>query len=270
MWTYFSSNCIKKWIIGSKNCPACRTKALESDIIKLFIEENMDNNDVAETQIDESYIEIRYPDYWHRKMNKCKCELLQCMKNIGDLEYRYLEDFKINIRSYKRWTDGRITEILLDGYLITIFQSTKLEILRQKTNEKSIVTPDGKRYEYFNVPNSSQHDIKIIFNSKQGIHRFANGIQEPLTEPNIVRSNVDSVKQDENYIKFCFLGFCVKRNLKKGKNGKVVIHHFTENPNKSLKITICPEHQIFHVDHFLGNKIIRCTNSGILCEHLQN
>uniref|UniRef100_A0A914QCB5 Uncharacterized protein n=1 Tax=Panagrolaimus davidi TaxID=227884 RepID=A0A914QCB5_9BILA len=82
-------------------------------------------------------------------------------------------------------------------------------------------------------------------------------------------TNEDFVRQNKYCIEYCFSKFTIKRSLKPGENGKVTIRVYSNNPNKCLKIQICPEHQTFYVEHFLGNKINQCTNSGILCEHLQ-
>uniref|UniRef100_A0A914NXS7 Uncharacterized protein n=1 Tax=Panagrolaimus davidi TaxID=227884 RepID=A0A914NXS7_9BILA len=82
------------------------------------------------------------------------------------------------------------------------------------------------------------------------------------------RSNEDYVRQNINRIKFCFPKFSINRSLRNGENGKVTIHVYTNDPNKSLKIKICPEHQSFFVEHLFEKKINRCTKSEFLCEHL--
>uniref|UniRef100_A0A914QSR0 Uncharacterized protein n=1 Tax=Panagrolaimus davidi TaxID=227884 RepID=A0A914QSR0_9BILA len=82
------------------------------------------------------------------------------------------------------------------------------------------------------------------------------------------RFNEDYIRQNVNRIKYYFSKFTIKRSLKNGENGKVTIRVYSNDPNKSLKIQICPEHQSFFVEHLFEKKIYRCTNSEVLCEHL--
>uniref|UniRef100_A0A914QJ67 RING-type domain-containing protein n=1 Tax=Panagrolaimus davidi TaxID=227884 RepID=A0A914QJ67_9BILA len=202
----FHQKCIHQWISNAKNCPTCRTNACQSDIIKLFIQEN--NNEFLIPKKEESlpYIETKLDDCFRRIMKECKCAIFQY--ESGDLQYIY---------------------------------------------EKSIVEPNGIRYEQF----------------YQGMR---NGIKEFLVKTQregSFRSDEDFVRQNTNFIKFCFPKFTIKRSLKNGDNGKVTIRVYTNGSNKSLKIQICSEHQSFYVEHLFEEKITRCTNPEFLCDHLQ-
>uniref|UniRef100_A0A914Q744 Uncharacterized protein n=1 Tax=Panagrolaimus davidi TaxID=227884 RepID=A0A914Q744_9BILA len=128
----------------------------------------------------------------------------------------------------------------------------KKEIIRGKTDDKSIVNPNGERFEYF-------HQV------------MQNGRKEYLiTTQNMggFRSNEDYIPQNVNRIKYNFPKFTIKRSLKNDESGKVTIRVCTNDPNISLKIKICREHQSFFVEHLFEKKITRCTNSEFLCEHL--
>jgi hypothetical protein len=136
-----------------------------------------------------------------------------------------LKDFYVNV--YSCIKSDRITVILPNEIIVKISRSEKLVILRQKTNEKSIVTPDETKYEYFNVPNGSQQDINIIYPGQQ----YQQGIEKPLT----IRSDEDFVRTDKNRTKFCFLRFTVKQSLF-SFNGKITIRVYTKDSNKSMRI----------------------------------
>uniref|UniRef100_A0A914PVR8 Uncharacterized protein n=1 Tax=Panagrolaimus davidi TaxID=227884 RepID=A0A914PVR8_9BILA len=136
--------------------------------------------------------------------------------------------------------------------MITTYPSTQLEILRKKTEEESTVTPNGTRLESF----------------FQGMQNGQKAFVVKTSWTALNRSDKDFVQQDENCIKFCFPKFTVRRSLKKGENGKTTIRVYANDPNKSLRITICPEHQSFSVEHLFETKIIQCAKSERLCEHL--
>uniref|UniRef100_A0AC35EV75 Uncharacterized protein n=1 Tax=Panagrolaimus sp. PS1159 TaxID=55785 RepID=A0AC35EV75_9BILA len=235
-------------MMSGKNCPICRTNAFQSDIIKLFIQENNIEIPILKKEEILPYIETKYDGFCQRIIKECKCEIFQY--ETGKLQYKCLKDFDINICSYEK--TGNIQIIFPNEIIVKTFQSKRLDIIRGKTNEKSIVDSNGKRFEHF----------------YQGMR---NGIKEFLVKtPNkgFFRSNDDFVRQDVNRIKFCFSKFTIKRSLKNEENGKIIIRVFTNDPKKSLKIQICPEHQSFFIEHFFEIKITRCTNSGFLCNHL--
>uniref|UniRef100_A0A914PKE1 Uncharacterized protein n=1 Tax=Panagrolaimus davidi TaxID=227884 RepID=A0A914PKE1_9BILA len=194
-----------------------------------------------------------------KEKENCKCEIVKY--KTSDSQYNCLKDFDVNI--YSCLKNDRITVILPNEFIVKISRSKKLVILRQKTNEKSIVTPDGTRYEYFNVPNDSHQNINIIYPGQQ-YQRNLQGIEKPLT----IRSDEDFVRTDKNRTKFCFLGFTVKQSLFSLNGIRITIRVYTKDSNKSMRIRICPEHQSFFVVHLLENKINRCTSSEFLCEHL--
>uniref|UniRef100_A0A914QA41 RING-type domain-containing protein n=1 Tax=Panagrolaimus davidi TaxID=227884 RepID=A0A914QA41_9BILA len=252
----FHQNCINQWITGTKTCPLCRTQASDSDVIKLFIERN--NEPLSKTLKHESFTE----------MKECTCELFRYEHR--HLYYRCLPDFKMHILPRTMWMEGQIKVTLANGYIITLFESTKFQILRQKTNEKSVIAQSGIRYEYFNVPNRSQQEIDIIFSKNQGFKQYANGTKDFLNNTTTFRLGEDFVKQDENSIKFSWPGYNITRSLKNGDAGQVIVHAFTNDPKGSLRITICPEHQVFHVEHILGSNATRCKNTKKRCIHLQN
>uniref|UniRef100_A0A914QV09 Uncharacterized protein n=1 Tax=Panagrolaimus davidi TaxID=227884 RepID=A0A914QV09_9BILA len=135
--------------------------------------------------------------------------------------------------------------------MITTYPSTQLEVLRQKTEEISTVTPNGKRLESF----------------YQGMENGQKAFVVKTSWTSLDRSDKDYVRQGANGIQFCFPKFTVRRSLKKGENGKTTIRVYANDLNKSLKITICPEHQLFSVEHLFETKIIQCAKSERLCEH---
>uniref|UniRef100_A0A914QQD9 RING-type domain-containing protein n=1 Tax=Panagrolaimus davidi TaxID=227884 RepID=A0A914QQD9_9BILA len=235
----FHQKCIYQWIFSAKNCPTCQTNAFQSDIIKLFIQEN--NVEIVIPKKEEilPFIETKYDNCIQRIMKECKCEILRY--ETGDLQYNCKKGFDINICSYEK--TGRIQIIFPDEITVKTYKSKRLVIIRGKTNKISTVDPNGKLFEYYS-------ERKEFF----------------ITTEKTFRSNEGLVRQDKNCIKFCFPKFIVKRSL---ENGKVTILVYTSDPNKSLKIQICPEHQSFFVEHSLGNKISRCTNSEFLCDHLR-
>uniref|UniRef100_A0AC35GSM2 Uncharacterized protein n=1 Tax=Panagrolaimus sp. PS1159 TaxID=55785 RepID=A0AC35GSM2_9BILA len=180
------------------------------------------------------YIETKYDGCIQRIMKEWKCEILPY--EIGNLEYKCLKDFGINVCSYEN--AGIIQITFPDEIMVKTFQSKRLVIIRGKTNKISTVDPNGKLFEF----------------KTQNIEGF--------------RSNEDFVRQNKNCIEFCFSTFTIKRSLNNGENGKVTIRVYTNDPNKCLKIRICSEHQSFFVEHPFEEKIIRCTNSEFLCDHL--
>uniref|UniRef100_A0A914PGY0 RING-type domain-containing protein n=1 Tax=Panagrolaimus davidi TaxID=227884 RepID=A0A914PGY0_9BILA len=242
----FHQKCILQWISIAKNCPLCRTNAVQWDIIKSFIQENNAEIVIPKKKEILPYIETKHTNYCHRIMKECNCEIFRY--GTGDLEYKCSKDFDINI-----YSGDKIQITLTDEIMITINPSSQFEILRQKTEDESIVLPNGKRFEYF----------------YQGIR---NGRKEFFVETpreGTFRSNEDFVQQDVNCIKFCFPKFTINRSLRNGESVKVTIRVYTNDSNKSLKIKICPEHQSFYVEHIFEKKINRCTNSEFLCDHLQ-
>uniref|UniRef100_A0AC35G4G4 RING-type domain-containing protein n=1 Tax=Panagrolaimus sp. PS1159 TaxID=55785 RepID=A0AC35G4G4_9BILA len=242
----FHQKFIHQWISSANNCPTCRRNAFESDIIKLFIQEN--NVEIVIPKKEEilPYIETKYDGCFRRIMKECKCEITQY--ETGDLQFKCLKDFDINVCSYENI--GAIRIIFPDFFVVRIHQSKKLDIVLGKTDEACIVDRDGIRFEHY-------------------YQRMRNGRKEILTTTQrTFRSNEGIFEQDKNCIKFYFPKFTVKRSFKNDENGKITICVYTNDPKKSLKIKICSEHQSFFVEHFLGNKITRCTNSEFLCDHL--
>uniref|UniRef100_A0A914QL69 RING-type domain-containing protein n=1 Tax=Panagrolaimus davidi TaxID=227884 RepID=A0A914QL69_9BILA len=242
----FHQKCINQWISNAKNCPSCRTNAIKSDIIKLFIQEN---TEVVIPKREEilPYTETKHYNYCRRIMKECQCEIFRY--KIGYLQYRCLKDFNIQIYSWDRTVKIQIT--LTDEIMITTYPSTQLEVLRQKTEEISTVTPNGKRLESF----------------YQGIENGQKAFVVKTSWTSFDRSDKDYVRQGANSIQFCFPKFTVRRSLKKGENGKTTIRVYANDPNKSLRIRICPEHQSFSVEHLFGAKIIQCAKFERLCEH---
>uniref|UniRef100_A0A914QUH2 RING-type domain-containing protein n=1 Tax=Panagrolaimus davidi TaxID=227884 RepID=A0A914QUH2_9BILA len=298
----FHQKCINQWVSSANNCPTCRTNAFQSDIIKLFIQENnveipqsltkpkrsptperrsrssrRDRNDddhyrkrrrsserrhyQRSTSKDKSrsrrchdssassssqsprslpYIEKKYDGCSRRIMKECKCEIDRY--ETGDLQYKCLKDFDINICSYKK--AGIIQIIFPDEIIVKTYQSKKLDIIRGKTNKISTVDPDGKLFEYYSERTE-----------------FLNTTRNKET----IRSNEDIVRQGNYHIRFRFPRFTIIRSL---KNGEVTIFVYTDDPKKSLEIQICSEHQSFFVEHLFEKKISRCTNSEFLCDHL--
>uniref|UniRef100_A0A914QQV2 RING-type domain-containing protein n=1 Tax=Panagrolaimus davidi TaxID=227884 RepID=A0A914QQV2_9BILA len=231
----FHQKCILQWISSAKNCPTCRTNAIQSDIIRLFIQENNDEIVIPKKKEILPYIETKWDGCLLRTMKECKCKIFR--DETGDLEYKCWKDFDIKICSYKK--TGKIQILFPNEIIVTIYQSKRLEIIRGKTNDKSIVNPNGERFEF----------------KTQNMGDF--------------RSDEDFVRQNKNFIKFWFPEFTILRSLKNGENGKVTICVYTNGSNKSMKIQICPEHQSFFVEHLFEKKRTRCTTSGILLKKPQ-
>uniref|UniRef100_A0A914PI52 RING-type domain-containing protein n=1 Tax=Panagrolaimus davidi TaxID=227884 RepID=A0A914PI52_9BILA len=231
----FHQECIHQWISSTKNCPTCRTNAFQSDIIKLFIQEN--NAEISKKEEILPYIETKHTNYCHQIMKECKCEIFRY--KIGGLRYKCLNDFNVQIFFHKKIDHIQI--LFPDEIFVKTFQSKRFEIIRGKTNRSpfAIVNANGERIEF----------------KTQTMEGFL--------------SNEDFIRQNVNRIKYCFPKFTIKRSLKNGENGKVTFRVYSNDPNKSLKIQICPEHQSFYVEHLIENKITRCTNSEFLCDHLQ-
>uniref|UniRef100_A0A914Q0L5 RING-type domain-containing protein n=1 Tax=Panagrolaimus davidi TaxID=227884 RepID=A0A914Q0L5_9BILA len=75
----FHQKCIQQWISNSKNCPTCRTNAIQSDIIKLFIQES--NVEIITPKKEETlpYIEREYDGCFLRITEECNCDVLTDM-----------------------------------------------------------------------------------------------------------------------------------------------------------------------------------------------
>uniref|UniRef100_A0A914R3P5 RING-type domain-containing protein n=1 Tax=Panagrolaimus davidi TaxID=227884 RepID=A0A914R3P5_9BILA len=261
----FHQKCIHQWISSAYNCPTCRTNAFKCDIIKLFIQENNVETVIPQKEEILPYIEKKYDGFFRRIMKECRCQRFQY--ETGDLEYKCLKDFDINICSYEN--SGKIQIILPEKIILNTYQSKTLDIIRGKTNKKSIVDPNGKLFEHF-YEGMRNGEFFITTRNKETCRsnkfRFPKfTIKRSLKNG---ENGKDFVRQNKNRIKFCFPKFTIKRSLKNGENGKVTIHVYSDDPKKSLEIQICPEHQSFFVEHLFEKKITRCTNSEYLCDHL--
>uniref|UniRef100_A0A914QE09 RING-type domain-containing protein n=1 Tax=Panagrolaimus davidi TaxID=227884 RepID=A0A914QE09_9BILA len=89
----FHQKCIHQWIFSAKNCPSCRTNAIPSDVIKLFIQENNVETVIPKKEEILPYIETKYNGCFQRIMKECKCERFRY--ESGDLQYKCLKDFDI-------------------------------------------------------------------------------------------------------------------------------------------------------------------------------
>uniref|UniRef100_A0AC35GYG0 RING-type domain-containing protein n=1 Tax=Panagrolaimus sp. PS1159 TaxID=55785 RepID=A0AC35GYG0_9BILA len=245
----FHHLCIFPWISIAKNCPTCRTNAVQSDIIKLFIQKNEVENAILQEVEILPYTETKRNNYYRRIMTVCQCEIIRY--EIGYFQYKCLKNF--NVQIYSLYRTDKIQINLTDEILVTIHSSRLLEILREKTEEKSIVNSKGERFEYF----------------YQGMQNWQKKFLVESQNKGTFRSNEDYVRQDVKCIQFCFPKFTIKRSFKNSENGKVTVSVYTNDPDKSLKIKICPGHQSFYVEHLYEKKITRCTNSEFLCVHLQ-
>uniref|UniRef100_A0AC34F605 Uncharacterized protein n=1 Tax=Panagrolaimus sp. ES5 TaxID=591445 RepID=A0AC34F605_9BILA len=132
------------------------------------------------------------------------------------------------------------------------------------------VNVNGKRCEYFNLPNGQEYFVDIIVNEDEGKRQYSDGRIEILENMNTKRNENDFVKLSENTILFCCPGFSVARHLDKDFGGAVTVRVLTEDPQKLWKITICPEHRVFYVKHYNGNTNRRCFYTERRCDHLRN
>uniref|UniRef100_A0A914YZW2 Uncharacterized protein n=1 Tax=Panagrolaimus superbus TaxID=310955 RepID=A0A914YZW2_9BILA len=216
---------------------------------------------------DQSFVEEQYRRFGsYRIMKECQCELIRYDNN--DLRYCCLKDVNVNV-SYVD-DNGQITVTLPGGYIVNIFPSMQLEIHRSETNEKSIVAPDGRRCEYFNLPNGEERFVDVIAGKDEGQRQFPDGKVEVLQNTNTKRNETDFVQLIENSILFCCPGFFVTRHLDKDFGGAVTVRVLTNDPSKTWKITICSEHRVFYVKHYNGNNSRRCFYTERRCDHLRN
>lgn len=168
------------------------------------------------------FIEEQYLNFGnYRIMKDCGCESIRY--DNGDLQYCCLTDVNVNVsfdlNSYNLTLfyfqicyfeeNGQLTVTLPGGYVVNTFQSMQLEIIREQTDEKSIVIPNGIRYEYYTVPNQENQARDKIFNKDEGERRTAEGKEEILVEPVTVRSEKDYVEQYDDHIAFFCPGFTV-------------------------------------------------------------
>uniref|UniRef100_A0A914PWB2 RING-type domain-containing protein n=1 Tax=Panagrolaimus davidi TaxID=227884 RepID=A0A914PWB2_9BILA len=182
----FHQKCIHQWISSANNCPTCRTNAFQSDIIKLFIQENNVESVVPKKEEILPYIETIFNNWnnncCRRIMKECKCEIDRY--ETGDLQYKCLKDFDVKIDYYKM--SGIIHIAFPDEIIVDTYKST-LSIIRGKTNETSIVNTSGRRLEY-GMRNGRK---KNFFTTKRTFR------------------STDFVEQDKNRIKFYFPKFTV-------------------------------------------------------------
>uniref|UniRef100_A0A914PC47 Uncharacterized protein n=1 Tax=Panagrolaimus davidi TaxID=227884 RepID=A0A914PC47_9BILA len=95
-------------------------------------------------------------------MKECKCEIFR--DENGDIEYKCLKDFNVQIYSYRK--TGKIQITFPDEIILTTYQSKKLDIIRGKTNEKSIILRSLKNGDNGKVTicvyiNDSNNSMKI-------------------------------------------------------------------------------------------------------------
>uniref|UniRef100_A0A914PJG9 RING-type domain-containing protein n=1 Tax=Panagrolaimus davidi TaxID=227884 RepID=A0A914PJG9_9BILA len=91
----FHHKCIHPWISNAKNCPTCRTNAVPSDIIKLFIQEDNVENVIPKKEEILPYTETKRANYWRRIMTECQCEIIRY--EIGYFQYKCLKDFNVQV-----------------------------------------------------------------------------------------------------------------------------------------------------------------------------
>uniref|UniRef100_A0A914P725 SWIM-type domain-containing protein n=1 Tax=Panagrolaimus davidi TaxID=227884 RepID=A0A914P725_9BILA len=226
------------------SCPLCRINASEADVIKLFIQES---TEIDPKLPEEPYLESKHEGYLLRKMNICKCEFYQY--DIGNLWYKCLKEYNVQIKYEEKKRETTVT--LPNGYSLTISTSLKTELLHKKGNGKTTINPDGT----------------ILTETISPIRRKrkSSNIPEKVEK----QSNTELVRHYRDYIKFTRPGFTLSRSLKAVEAGQITLRVETADPKNYLKIIICPKHQIFKVEHFMGKKTIKCPIAEMKCQHLK-
>uniref|UniRef100_A0AC35F7V9 Uncharacterized protein n=1 Tax=Panagrolaimus sp. PS1159 TaxID=55785 RepID=A0AC35F7V9_9BILA len=168
--------------------------------LRIYIPEDIDRTDTIDTP---DFVEEQYSQFGcYRVMKECKCESIRYVN--GDLQYCCLSDVNVNICYFEE--NGQLTVTLAGGFIINIFSTKQLEILRTATNEKSIVKPNGTRFEYLNVPNEANQAVEM-FEKNGGQRKNPDGSVVTLEEMNTIRNEDDTVVQDDSRILFCCPGF---------------------------------------------------------------